>query len=132
MINVTVATSSKSNIVVSQISWSHRLSLSKNNNTQTFTLTIKNTDKNPLYIQVLSTGNSTNLKSSFNVESGVTLLSSGSSLTISLNQQFNATSIGSKFNFTILLFHGTSVDKSGNILDPQTLQVAKGSFTIVQ
>jgi len=131
-LKVTIASSTKTNVVVSQVSWSHRLSLTKNSNTQTFTLTLKNTAKNPLYVQLLATGNSTDLKSFFNIESGITLLSPGSSLTISLSQQFDTSSIGSKFNFTLQLFYGTSVDKSGNIINPQSLQVTKGSFTIVR
>jgi len=130
-INVTVSSSTKTNLVVSQVSWNHRLSLSKNGNTQTFMLILKNTSKSVEYVQLLAAGNSTDLKSFFNLKSGVALLVPGSSLTISLSQAFNTASIGSKYSFTLQLFYGTSIDSSGNILSPQTLQVVKGAFTIV-
>ena len=130
-INVTVTTSTKTTLVVNQVSWAHRLSLTKNGSTQTFTVTVKNNGKSPAYVQLLAAGNSTNLKSFFNVESAVSILSPGASLTISLSQPFNTTSIGLKFNFTIQLFSGTGTDPSGNILSPQTTQVVKGTFTIV-
>src|SRR5881296_317486 len=130
-INVTVSSSTKTNLVVSQVSWNHRLSLSKNGNTQTFTLILKNTGKSMLYVQLLAAGNSTDLKSFFNLKSGVASLSPGSSLMISLSQPFDTTSIGSKYSFTLQVFYGTSIDSSGNILSPQTLQVVKGAFTIV-
>ncbi len=131
-INVTVAASAKTTLVVTQVSWTHRLSLSKNSTTQTFTLNVKNTGVSPAYVQLLAAGNSTDLKSFFNVESGVTLLSPGASITITLSQPFNATGIGVKFNFTIELFYGTSIDPAGTILSPHTLQAVKGSFTIVK
>jgi len=131
-ISVTVTTSAKITFVVRQASWIHKLSLSKNSNTQTFTLTIRNSGTSPAYVQLLATGNSTNLKSFFNIESVVTLLSPGASMTITLSQPFNGTSIGLKFNFTIQLFYGTGIDPSGTILSPQALQVVKGSFTIVK
>jgi len=131
-INVTVAASAKTTLVVTQVSWAHRLSLSKNSATQTFTLNVKNTGVSPAYVQLLAAGNSTDLKSFFNVESGVTLLSPGASVTITLSQPFNATGIGVKFIFTIQLFYGTSIDPAGTILSPHTLQAVKGSFTIVK
>ena len=131
-ITVTVAASTKATLVVSQISWTHRLSLSRNANTQTFTLTVKNTGKGPVYIQLLAAGNSTNLATFFTVRSSVVILSPGSSTTISLSQPFNSTSIGMKFNFTIQLFYGTSIDQSGNIISAEVVQAVKGSFTIVQ
>jgi len=131
-INVTVAASAKTTLVVTQVSWTHRLSLSKNSTTQTFTLNVKNTGVSPAYVQLLAAGNSTDLKSFFNVESGVTLLSPGASITITLSQPFNGTIIGLKFNFTIQLFYGTSIDPAGTILSPHTLQAVKGSFTIVK
>jgi len=131
-LNVTVAASAKTTLVVTQLSWTHRLSLSKNGATQTFTLNVKNTGVSPAYVQLLAAGNSTDLKSFFNVESGVTLLSPGASVTITLSQLFNATGIGVKFNFTIQLFYGTSIDAAGTILSPHTLQAVKGSFTIVK
>jgi len=131
-INVTVAASAKTTFVVTQVSWTHRLSLSKNGATQTFTLNVKNTGISPAYVQLLAAGNSTDLKSFFNVESGVALLSPGASVTITLSQLFNATGIGVKFNFTIQLFYGTSIDAAGTILSPHTLQAVKGSFTIVK
>jgi len=129
-INVTVTASTKTTLVVTQTSWTHRLSLSKNGHTQTFTVTIKNTGKTPAYIQLLAAGNSTNLTSSFNLGSAVALLTPGKSVTISLSQPFNTTSIGLKFNFTIQLLYGTSIEATGNILSPQTIQVAKGTFAI--
>jgi len=131
-INVTVAASAKTTFVVTQVSWTHRLSLSKNGATQTFTLNVKNTGISPAYVQLLAAGNSTDLKSFFNVESGVALLSPGASVTITLSQLFNATGIGVKFDFTIQLFYGTSIDAAGTILSPHTLQAVKGSFTIVK
>ncbi len=131
-LNVTVAASAKTTLVVTQVSWTHRLSLSKNSPTQTFTLNVKNTGISPAYVQLLAAGNSTDLKSFFNVESGVALLSPGASITITLSQPFNGTIIGLKFNFTIQLFYGTSIDPAGNILSPHTLQAVKGSFTIVK
>jgi len=131
-LNVAVAASAKTTLVVTQVSWVHRLSLSKNGATQTFTLNVKNTGVSPAYVQLLAAGNSTDLKSFFNVESGVALLSPGASITITLSQQFNGTIIGLKFNFTIQLFYGTSIDPAGTILSPHTLQAVKGSFTIVK
>src|SRR5438309_979679 len=131
-INVTVTTSATITFVVKQASWVHRFSLSKNGSAQTFTLTVMNTGMSPAYIQLLAAGNSTNLKSFFDVESGVALLSPGASVTITLSQPFNATSIGLKFNFTVQLFYGISIDPSGTILNPHTLQAVKGSFTIVK
>ncbi len=131
-LNVTVAASAKTTLVVTQVSWTHRLSLSKNSPTQTFTLNVKNTGISPAYVQLLAAGNSTDLKSFFNVESGVALLSPGASTTITLSQPFNGTIIGLKFNFTIQLFYGTSIDPTGTILNPHTLQTVKGSFTIVK
>ena len=131
-INVTVTTSATITFVVKQASWVHRFSLSKNGSAQTFTMTVMNTGMSPAYIQLLAAGNSTNLKSFFNVESGVALLSPGASVTITLSQPFNATSIGLKFNFTVQLFYGISIDPSGTILNPHTLQAVKGSFTIVK
>jgi len=131
-LNVTVAASAKTTLVVTQVSWAHRLSLSKNSATQTFTLNVKNTGVSPAYVQLLATGNSTDLRSFFNVESGVTLLSPGASITITLSQPFNATGVGVKFNFTIQLFYGTRIDPVGTILSPHTLQAVKGSFTIVK
>ncbi len=131
-INVTVALSAKTTLIVTQVSWTHRLSLSKNSPTQTFTLNVKNTGISPAYVQLLAAGNSTDLKSFFNVESGVTLLSPGASITITLSQPFSGTIIGLKFNFTIQLFYGTSIDPTGTILNPHTLQAVKGSFTIVK
>jgi len=131
-LNVTVASSSKLTLSVVQVSWTHRLSLSKNGGSQTFTMTVKNTGKSPAYVQLLAAGNSTSLTSSFNQESGVTILSPGQSTTISLNQLFNNSSIGLKFNFTIQLLYGTSIDATGNILSPQTIQAVKGSFTVVR
>jgi len=131
-ISVTVTTSAKITFVVKQASWIHRLSLGKNSASQTFTLTLKNTGVSPAYVQLLAAGNATNLTSFFSIESGVALLSPGSSMTITLSQPFNATSIGLKFNFTIQLFYGTSIDPSGTILSPQALPVVKGSFTVVK
>src|SRR5207247_2646122 len=128
-VNVTVSASTKTTLVLSQISWAHRLSLAKNGNTQTFTLILKNTGKSATYVQ-LAAGNSTDLKTFFNLESAVAMLPPGSAITISLSQPFNTTSVGLKFNFTIRLFYGTSIDSSGNILRPQMLQAVKGSFTI--
>src|SRR5438309_9731621 len=131
-INVTVTTSATITFVVKQASWVHRFSLSKNGSAQACTLTVINTGMSPAYIQLLAAGNSTNLKSFFDVESGVALLSPGASVTITLSQPFNATSIGLKFNFTVQLFYGISIDPSGTILNPHTLQAVKGSFTIVK
>jgi len=131
-LNVTVASSSKLTLSVVQVSWTHRLSLGKNGGSQTFTMTVKNTGKSPAYVQLLAAGNSTSLTSSFNQESGVTILSPGQSTTISLNQLFNNSSIGLKFNFTIQLLYGTSINATGNILSPQTIQAVKGSFTVVR
>src|SRR5207247_3655790 len=88
-INVTVSSSTKTNLVVSQVSWNHRLSLSKNGNIQTFTLILKNTSKSILYVQLLAAGNSTDPKSFFNLKSGVALLVPGSSLTISFSHAFH-------------------------------------------
>ena len=82
----------------------------------------------PTYIQLLAAGNSTNFTSSFSLGSSVALLSPGKSITISLSQPFNTTSISLKFNFTIHLLYGTSIDATGNILSPQTIQAVKGSF----
>src|SRR5207245_2434840 len=131
-LNVTVAASAKTTLVVTQVSWAHRLSLTKSSSAQTFTLTVKNTGVSPAYVQLLVAGNSTNLNSFFNVESRVILLSPGTSMTITLSQPFNATSIGLKFNFTIQLFYGTGIGPSGIILSPHALQVVKGSFTVVR
>ena len=130
-VNVTVSASTKTTLVLSQVSWAHRLSLAKNGNTQTFTLILKNTGKSATYVQLLAAGNSTDLKTFFNLESAVAMLPPGSAITISLSQPFNTTNVGLKFNFTIQLFYGTSIDSSGNILSPQMLQAVKGSFTIV-
>src|SRR5207302_1981075 len=99
---------------------------------QTFTLTFKNTGVSPAYVQLLVAANSTTLTSFFNIESRVILLSPGTSMTITLSQPFNATSIGLKFNFTIQLFYGTGIGPSGIILSPHALQVVKGSFTVVR
>jgi len=131
-INVTVTTSATVTFVVKQASWVHRLSLNKNGSTQTFTLTVQNTGISPTYIQLLAAGNSTNFTSSFRLGSSVALLSPGKSITISLSQPFNTTSIGLKFNFTIQLLYGTSIDATGNILSRQTIQAVKGSFTVVR
>jgi len=131
-ISVTVTTSAQITFVVRQASWIHKLSLSKSSATQTFTLTVKNTGVSPAYVQLLAAGNSTNLKSFFTVESGVALLSPSASITLTLTQPFNATSIGLKFNFTIQLFYGTSIDPAGTILSPHALQVVKGSFTVAK
>src|SRR5207302_10832843 len=49
--------------------------------------------------------------------------SSDLSMTITLSQPFNATSIGLKFNFTIQLLYGTAIDPSGTILSPNALQL---------
>ena len=131
-LNVTVAASAKTTFVATQVSWTHRLSLAKSGSTQTFTLNVKNTGMSPAYVQVLAAGNSTNLKSFFNVKSRVALLSPGASMTITLSQPFNATSIGLKFNFTIQLLYGTAIDPSGTILSPNALQLVKSSFTVVR
>ena len=131
-INVTITTSATVTFVVKQASWVHRLSLNKNGSTQTFTLTVQNTGISPTYIQLLAAGNSTNFTSSFRLGSSVALLSPGKSITISLSQPFNTTSIGLKFNFTIQLLYGTSIDATGNILSRQTIQAVKGSFTVVR
>ena len=130
-LNVTVTASARTTFSVNQVSWIRKLSVTKNGGIQTFTLTIRNTGKTPAYMQLLATGNSTNLKSSFNKVSSVALLAPGKSITISLSQPFNTTSIGLKFNFTIQLLFGNSIDTTGNILSPQTTQVAKGAFTVV-
>src|SRR5207253_6234019 len=67
-LNVTVASSSKLTLSVVQVSWTHRLSLSKNGGSQTFTMTVKNTGKSPAYVQLLAAGHrdrkSTRLNSS--------------------------------------------------------------------
>src|SRR5207245_10275568 len=52
-LNVTVASSSKLTLSVVQVSWTHRLSLSKNGGSQTFTMTVKNPGKNTAYVKLL-------------------------------------------------------------------------------
>jgi uncharacterized membrane protein len=128
---VAVSSATRVTLVEAQVSWSHRLSLSKNSGVQTWTLLVKNPGKTPVYIQVAVAGNSTSSGRLFSLKTQVTLLSPGASLTVTLSQSFTGSSIGSKFNFAVNLFYGSGISASGNIVSPITSLVAKGWFVIV-
>jgi len=72
---VTVSASQSITLTVTQVSWTHRLSLSRTNGIQTWTMVVKNTGKSSAYIQIGIAGNATSLTSSFSLEGAIALLS---------------------------------------------------------
>ena len=129
---VTVSASQSITLTVTQVSWTHRLSLSKTNGLQTWTMVVKNTGKSATYVQILAAGNATSLTSSFTLRTSITLLSPGTSVKVTLTQPFGSASRGLKYNFAITLYYGTAIDVSGNLMSPQVIPVAKGFFTVVK
>jgi len=129
---VIVSSTSTVTLTETHVSWAHRVSLSKNNGAESWTLTVANTGQSPAYIQVIAAGNATSSGLFFTVKTSVTLLGAGASLTITLSQPLTSTSIGQKYNFTLNLLYGSGLNASGSIINPSSIIVTKGTFTIVR
>jgi len=130
-IPVIVSSTSVTKLTESRVSWAHRLSLSKNGAVETWTVTVRNTGLSPSYVQVVIAGRASNANQSFTVKTLVTLLQPGASLTVTLSQPFTGASIGLRYNFAISLLYGSALDTSANIIEPTTIPVTKGTFSIV-
>ena len=131
-IHVTVSAASKVTLTVSQVSWTHRLSLSKSGGMETWTMLVKNTGTVPAYFQIATAGNSTSSAQSFSVNTPVAVLAPGASMTITLSQPFTNASIGLKDSFAVSLMYGSGIYASGSIISPSTILVTKGTFSIVR
>ncbi len=128
---VTVSASSRVTLAQTQVSWPHRVSLSKSGGVETFTMLLKNTGKTPAYIQIVAAGNSTSSGLFFTLKSPVTLLAPGTSISLTLSQPLTSASIGLKYSFAVNLLYGSGVDASGSIISPTTTPVTSGTFTVV-
>ena len=93
-------------------------------------MTVSNTGRSPSYVQVVIAGSASSSNQTFTVKTPVTLLQPGASLTVTLSQPLTSTSIGLRFNFTVNLLYGSALDMSGNIINPVTIPVTKGTFSI--
>ncbi len=131
-IHVTVSAASKVTLTVSQVSWTHRLSLSKSGGMETWTMLVKNTGTVPAYFQIATAGNSTSSAQPFSVKTPVAVLAPGASMTITLSQPFTNASIGLKYSFAVSLMYGSGTYASGSIISPSTILVTKGTFSIVR
>jgi len=130
-IPIIVSSTTVTSLTESRVSWAHRLSLNKNSGAETWTMTVSNTGQRPSYVQIVIAGSASNSNQTFRVKTPVTLLRPGASLTVTLSQPFTSASIGLRYNFAVSLLYGSALDMSGSIINPATIPVTKGTFSIV-
>src|SRR5207245_7962544 len=99
-IHVTVSAASKVTLTVSQVSWTHRLSLSKSGGMETWTMLVKNTGTVPAYFQIATAGNSTSSAKSFSEKTPEAVLAPGASITLTLSQPCTNADNGLNHGFT--------------------------------
>ncbi len=111
------------------VHWTHNVKV-RNGGNETWSGIVNNMAPQQEYVQVLVNGCLDTGSGCFTAMSAVTLLVSGQTLTVPTGFSFNAGQIG-KYSFTATLIFGTSLDSSGNIMNPTTSPVAKsGAFAV--
>lgn len=109
------------------LSWSKRVSLSHTGNTQTWTSRITNPNPNlALWVNVRIVGSDTTGRSTFTANSGPILVPAGQTVTITVSQSFDSSTVGLSFNFTAQLDWGYS----SNGLSQLSTSTQKGTFKI--
>jgi hypothetical protein len=120
-----------------QMSWKHKLSLSKTQNTQTWKFGISNPNNDTLFVQVVINGTDGTGVNGFTASSLILTVNPTNSVTPPLNGQiitftFPPTDQGDTFTFTAVIHWGTSPTSQPFTSTDSTPGVpTSGSFTIV-
>jgi len=109
-----------------KLSWTHHLSLSKSGGVQTFTAKIVNPASTDWYVQVVITG-TFDTGAPYNAMSPVTLVTAGSTISLTFTAPVDSSLIGFKVSFTASLIYGPTASSL-----PFTSPVTKsGAFAVV-
>jgi hypothetical protein len=107
--------------------WSHHVKISSGG-VETWDADVQNTNGNSMFAQVVIGGVSETGTGTFSAHSAVTIMGPGQTLTIPTSNTFSAPN---KYSFTANIIYGSSIDASGNIVNPTTSPISvSGAFAV--